>query len=148
MKKLVLVGMLLTLLVTTSMAMAAKPGSEVRGDGKVQIGGNAVSVSQIHVNAWVDGDGVAHGTLDWIGGVSPGTVPPAFPWRMDVTSIDVSGNTAEVCWVVVHSVVPADIGVASCFDFTDNRATGAPDEIASAFDGVDVPIEAGNIIVR
>ena len=40
----------------------------------------------------------------------------------------------------LHSVAPGDIGVEGCFDFTDNSATGAPDEI----DGE--PIEAGNII--
>ena len=142
MKKLLLVAVLLALLATTSVAMAAQPGSEVRGHGKVQIGDPAdVSVSQIGVNAWLDTNG-AHGTLDWIGGVGSDTVPPAFPWHMDVTSIDLSGNTAEVCWVVVHSVAPGDIGVEGCFDFTDNSASGAPDEI----DGE--PIEAGNIIVR
>jgi hypothetical protein len=61
---------------------------------------------------------------------------------MDVTSIDVTGNTATVCWVVVHSVFPDDIGADGCFDFTDNRATGSPDEI----DGE--PIQAGNIVIR
>ncbi len=141
MVKLVLVGMLLALLATSSVAIGAQPGSEVRGQAKVQIGGDAVSVSHIEVNAWLDEDG-AHGTLDWIGGVGPDTVPPAFPWHMDVTSIDLSGNTAEVCWVVVHSVVPGDIGTEDCFAFTDNRATGAPDEINGE------PIEAGNIVVR
>ena len=38
MKKLVLLPMLLALLVVASVAMAAQPGSEVRGHGKVQIG--------------------------------------------------------------------------------------------------------------
>lgn len=142
MKKLVLLPMLLALLATTSVAIAAQPGSEVRGHGKVQLFGDTVSVSQIDVNAWLDGDGVAQGTLDWIGGVGPDTVPPAYPWHMDVKSIAVSGTTATVCWVVVHSVVPGDIGADGCFDFTDNRAVGVPDEI----DGE--PIEAGNIIVR
>jgi len=142
MKKLVLLPMLLALLVVASVAMAAQPVSEVRGHGKVQIGDPAVvSVSQIAVNAWTDANGV-HGTLEWIGGVGPDTVPPAYPWHMDVTSIDVTGNTAHVEWVVVHSVVPEDIGVTGFFDFTDNRATGAPDTI----DGE--PIEAGNIVVR
>ena len=102
MKKLLLVAVLLALLATTSVAMAAQPGSEVRGHGKVQIGDpEDVSVSQIDVNAWLDTNGAAPGTLDWIGGVGSDTVPPAFPWHMDVTSIALSGNTAEVCWVVV-----------------------------------------------
>jgi hypothetical protein len=139
--------MLLALLVVASVAMAAKPASEVRGHGKVQLGDPAdVSVSQIDVNAWLDENG-AHGTLDWIGGVGSDTVPPAYPWHMAVTSIEVSGNTAEVCWVVVHSVVPEDIGSDGCFDFTDNGATSAPDEIDFAGEP-GVPIEAGNIIVR
>jgi hypothetical protein len=142
MKKLVLLPMLLALLVVASVAMAAQPGSEVRGHGKVQIGDPAdVSVSQIVVDAWTDADGV-HGMLEWTGGVGPDAVPPAVPWHMDVTSIDVTGNTATVCWVVVHSVFPDDIGADGCFDFTDNRATGSPDEI----DGE--PIQAGNIVIR
>lgn len=125
-----------------SSALAA-PQSEVRGHGKVQLGDATISVSQINVNAWLDENGVAHGMLNWTGGVPIGSVvPPAYPWQMDVTSIEFSGNTATVCWVVVHSVVPEDIGIADCFDFTDNGATGTTDQI----DGV--AIEAGNIIVR
>ena len=100
-----------------------------------------VSVSQIDVNAWLDTNGASPGTLEWIGSVVSDTVPPAFPWHMDVTSIALSGNTAEVCWLSFDSVAPGDIGVEGYFDFTDNSATGAPDEI----DGE--PIEAGNIIV-
>lgn len=125
-----------------SAALAA-PQSEVRGQGKVQLGGDDISVSHISVNAWLDDNGVAHGMMNWTGGVTIGAVvPPAYPWHMNVTSIDFSGNTATVCWVVVHSVVPDDIGISDCFDFTDNSATGEPDEILG------IPIEAGNIIVR
>lgn len=136
-KKLALLPLLLAALAMASVAMAAKPVSQVRGQGKVQLGTD-VSVSHVSVNAWADGAGVAHGSLEWVGGVSPGTQPPAYPWHMDVTSIQVSGNTATVCWVVVLAPVPEDIGIDGCFDFTD----GAPDSI----DGV--PIQAGNIIVR
>ena len=142
MKKLVFVLMLLALLVTPSLALAGKPRYEVRGQGKVQLFGDDVSVSHVSVNAWVNGNGVAQGRLTWVGGVSPNALPTAYPWQMDVTSIEISGNTATVCWVVVHAVVPEDIGIEDCFDFTDNRATGAPDEISG------VPLEAGNIIVR
>ena len=143
MKKIVLgVATVLVVLIAASVAMAAKPGSQVRGQGKVQIGDPATtSVSHISVNAWADSDGVAHGTVEWTGGVGP-NVPPPVPWHTDVTSIDISGNTAEVCFVVVHSVFPADIGITSCLDFTDNAATNAPDEIEGA------PIQGGNIIVR
>ena len=60
MKKLVFVLMLLALLVTPSLALAGKPRYEVRGQGKVQLFGDDVSVSHVSVNAWVDGDSVAH----------------------------------------------------------------------------------------
>ena len=139
MKKLLLVGVVLALGVTTSVAMAGKPGSQVRGQGKVQFGDPAAfSVSHISVNAWADGAGVAHGSLEWVGGVGPDTRPPAYPWHMAVTSIDVTGNTAKVCWVVVKAPIPGDIGITDCFDFTD----GAPDTINGE------SIQAGNITVR
>lgn len=142
MKKVVLgVAMVLVLLVATSVAMAAKPGSQVRGQGKVQIGDATHSVSHISVNAWAGSDGVAHGTVEWTGGVTAGTSPTSDPWHTAVTSIAVSGNTAHVCFVVVHSVIASEIGITDCLDFTDNAATSAPDEI----DGV--PIQAGNITV-
>lgn len=126
---------------SASPALAA-PQGEVCGQGKVQLPANVpVTVSHISVNAWLDENG-AHGQLTWVGGVTPDTVPRAYPWQMDVTSIEFAGNTAKVCWEVVHSVVSEDIGFSDCFDFTDNGATGAPDEI------VGQPLESGNIIVR
>jgi hypothetical protein len=150
MKKFIVVGMVLALGVTASMAIASgKPGSQVRGQGKVQIGDPAeVSVSHISVNAWVDGAGVARGSLEWIGGVGPDTIPPAFPWHIKVTSIAVAGNTARVCGVVVKSPTPADVGTEVCFNFTDG-----PDTIQVDFGGPDPldppsPLQAGNIIVR
>lgn len=142
MKKIVLgVAVVLVLLVATSVAMAGKSGSQVLGQGKVQLG-TGVSVSHISVNAWLDGNGVPHGMVQWTGGVPAGTHPTPDPWHSDVTSIEASGNTATVCFVVVHSVIPSEIGSTSCKVFTDNGATGVPDTI----DGV--PIQAGNIIVR
>ena len=147
MRKLVVVGIVLALGVTASMAMASgKPGSQVRGAGKVQLGDSATtSVSHISVNAWVDGAGVARGSLQWTGGVSFDSNPTAFPWHLDVTSIDVSGNTARVCFVVVSSPNPDDLGVPSCFDFTD----GSPDTIHSDFNpGPASSLQAGNITIR
>jgi hypothetical protein len=143
MKKIVLgVAMVLVLLVATSVAMAAKPASQVRGQGTVQLGDAALySVSHIAVNAWLDGNGAPHGTVQWTGGVPAGTVPTPDPWHTDVTSIDISGNTAEVCFVVTHAVIGSEIGLTSCKTFVDNAATSAPDTI----DGV--PIQAGNITV-
>jgi hypothetical protein len=130
---------LFSALIVTSLAMAGKPATQVRGQGKVQLGDPAdVSVSHVSVNAWADGAGVAHGSLEWVGGVGPDTKPTAYPWHMNVTSIDVIGNTATVCWVVVLAPVPDDTGIEDCFVFTD----GTPDTIAAQ------PIKAGNIIVR
>jgi hypothetical protein len=146
MKKFVVAVMMLALGVSASMAIASgTPGSQVRGAGEVQLGDSATaSVSHISVNAWVDGAGVARGSLEWTGGVGPTIRPPAYPWHMDVTSIDVSGNTARVCWVVVLAAVPADIGTESCFDFTDG-----PDMIHADFNpGPASLLQAGNIIVR
>ena len=144
MKKIVLgVAMVLVLLVVTSVAMAGKPGSQVRGQGEVQLGDAATySVSHIAVSAWLDGNGVPHGTVQWTGGVPAGTVPTPDPWHTAVTSIDmISGNTAKVCFVVTHSVIGSEIGSTSCKTFVDNAATSTPDTI----DGV--PIQAGNITV-
>lgn len=146
MKKLVLVALLsLALLVTASVAMAAKPASQVRGQGTVQITGAGTSVSHIAVNAWLDGNGVPHGMVQWTGGVPAGTKPTPDPWHTAVTSIDFTGNTVEVCFVVVHSVIPSEIGLTDCLTFTDNAATGTPDTIDHGHGPV--PIQAGNITV-
>ena len=108
----------------------------------MQLFSEDLSVGEININAWLDDNGVAHGMMNWVGTIPAGIVPPAIPWHIAVTDIDFFGNTATVCGVVVHSVFPEDIGLDVCFDLTDNRATGEPDEIN------DTPIEAGNIIVR
>jgi hypothetical protein len=147
MKKLVLLPMLLALLATTSAAMGAggaQSVSTVQGHGKVQFAGNPLpNVSQINVNAWLDGAGVAHGSMGWVGGfVGKGSkAGPADPWDIAVTDITVNGNTATVCGIVAHSVFPSEIGLSQCFDFTDNSASGTPDTID------DVAIQAGNIIL-
>ena len=127
----------------SATATAGKPASQVRGQGKVQLGDAAeVSVSHIAVNAWLDGNEVPHGTVQWTGGVPAGTVPTPDPQHTAVTSIDmISGNTAKVCFIVTHAVIGSEIGSTSCKTFVDNAATSAPDSI----DGV--PIQAGNITV-
>ncbi|PYK47341.1 MAG: hypothetical protein DME20_12340 [Verrucomicrobia bacterium] len=88
------------------------------------------SDAQISVNAWLDANGVAHGTVVWVGGTThrrPGG--PADPWLIDVTEIIFDGNTAHVIGVVVHSVFPEEIGIVVPFDFRDNSGTNQPDEI-------------------
>jgi hypothetical protein len=104
--------------------------------------------SQVSVNAWLDINGVAHGTVVWVGGITP-RMPggPADPWLIEVTEVTFEGNTAHVFGVVVHSVFPEEIGIGVPLDFTDNTGTGQPDEMG-VFGGDSFPIIAGNIIVR
>ena len=104
--------------------------------------------SQVSVNAWLDTNGVAHGTVVWVGGITP-RVPggPADPWLIDITEIIFDGNTAHVFGVVVHSVFPEEIGIGVPLDFKDNSGTGQPDEMG-VFGSDLFPIVAGNIIVR
>ncbi len=149
MKKLVLLPMLLALLATTSVAMGAggtQSVSTVQGHGKVQFGEGTnplPNVSQITVNAWLDGAGAAHGTMGWVGGfVGKGSkAGPADPWNLAVTDITVNGNTVSVTGIVVHSVFPSEIGLTQTFDFVDNGASGTPDTING------VAIQAGNIVI-
>jgi hypothetical protein len=134
------------LLLRLSPAIATAQTS-VQGQG---VGRNDPPYSDAHisVNAWLDANGVAHGTVVWVGGTThrrPGG--PADPWLIDVTQIIFDGNTAHVIGVVIHAVFPEEIGIVVPFDFTDNSGTGQPDEIG-VFGGASFPIVAGNIIVR
>jgi hypothetical protein len=104
--------------------------------------------SQISVNALLDTNVVGHGTVVWVGGVTPRLRGgPADPWLIEVTEITFSGNTAHVFGVVVHSVFPEEIGIGVPLDFTDNSGTAQPDEIG-VFGGDSFPIIAGNITVQ
>jgi hypothetical protein len=102
--------------------------------------------SQVSVDAWLDDDGVAHGTVVWVGDVIPAQPGgPADPWILDVQDLFVfgpNGNSAVVVAVIVHSVFPDDIGTMQILTFTDNSGTGLPDEFEFA------PIVAGNFTVR
>ncbi len=121
--------------------------TSVQGHGKV-LNDEPFSDAEISVNAWLDTNGVAHGTVVWVGGTTPRRPGgPADPWLIDVTQIIFDGNTAHVFGVVVHSVFPEEIGIEVPFDFTDNSRTGQPDEMG-VFGGASVPIVAGNVIVR
>lgn len=133
-------------LVGLSPAIATAQTS-VQGFGRVP-NDPPFSDALISVNAWLDPNGIAHGTVVWVGGTThrrPGG--PADPWLIDVTEITFDGNTAHVFGVVIHSVFPEDIGIGVPLDFTDNNGTGAPDEIG-VFGGDSFPIIAGNFIVR
>src|SRR4029077_13677645 len=84
-------GIFAVLLLGLGPAIATAPQRSVQGQGQVQLFADGSSVSHIAVNAWLDRNGVAHGTVDWIGGVPPGTVPTAFPWHISVTEIIFNG---------------------------------------------------------
>src|SRR5206468_7983306 len=121
--------------------------TSVQGHGEVP-NDPPFSDTQMSVNAWLDTNSVAHGTVVWVGGTTPRRPGgPADPWLIDVTQIIFDGNTAHVFGIVVHSVFPEEIGIVVPFDFRDNSGTGQPDEIG-VFGGDLFPIVAGNIIVR
>jgi hypothetical protein len=129
-----------------SFTPIATAGS-VSGHGKVVLN-PSFSTAQISVDAWTDDEGVAQGTVIFVGDVptshpesSSGPAGPADPWLMEVTEITFDGNTAYVIAVVVHSVFPSEIGTELEIIFTDNSATGEPDEIDF------ISIDAGNITV-
>jgi len=129
------------------VAPAIALSESVIGHGKVLNGGG--SPSQISVHAWRDTDGSIHGSVTWIGDITPGIFPKggiADPWFLDVVDIEVEGNTAYVLAVVVHSLFPEDIGTEVNFIFIDNSATGTPDEIDTDFGGSG-EIVAGNVTV-
>jgi hypothetical protein len=130
-----------------SLCPAIATAQSVRGHGKVD-NGPGISASEITVDAWLDAQGVAHGSMDWIGDIlntppESGNRPagPADPWHIDVTEIIFNANSAYVVGVVTHSVFPTDIGKIVIFTFTDNSHLGLPDEIDGQF------ILAGNFTV-
>jgi hypothetical protein len=132
-------GILAVLVCAFSPAVALAGGS-VRGHGKLPEPG--LSTSQISVDAWLDDNGIAYGTMTWIGDIVPEHPGgPADPWLIDVQDIIFDGNTAYVFGVVAHSVFPEDIGTVVAMIFTDNSGTGVPDEINYT------PIVAGQISV-
>lgn len=143
----------LTLLLSGLITTTAKAQGEVSGVGVIRFShgapdGNHFSV--VHVNAWLDDEGVAHGTLQWVGD-APQTLPaggstgfpggPALPYIAEVTAIYCLGDgTVGVEGVVIASPQSVGNGFGVYFDFTDNSA-GGPDMINFQ------PIQAGNIIV-
>ena len=125
-----------------NLGPAVAMADAVRGFGKVQLDPAPLSISEISVDACLDDDGVAYGTIAWIGD-SPFGIPggPADPFIIDVQDIVFDGNTAYVTGVVVASPEGLFNGFVETLIFTDNSGTGEPDEID------DTPIVAGNITV-
>jgi hypothetical protein len=102
------------------------------------------------VNAWLDRDGTAHGTVTYEGDVFqplPGGQTgfrggPSGAWHMVVTDLYFIGNTAWVSVTVVDAPNKQDVGIQTQETFTDNSGTGEPDQIDGA------PIDAGRISIR
>jgi hypothetical protein len=125
----------------------------VRGSGIVRYDHGAKDgenyFSTISVNAWLDEDGFAQGSVSWKGdwpqglpggsGYIPGG--PAVPYAYKVTDLYFDGNTVYVEAVVIAAPDKNAIGSYNVFTFTDNSGTDDPDEING------VPIDSGSIIV-
>jgi len=132
-----------------ALCPAVATAQSVRGQGEYPSGVPFISNSHISVDAWVDREGVVHGSIADTGGVSFGVRGGlADPWFIEVVALRIDGNTAYVVGVVTHSLFPSDIGTVLFFRFTDNSGTGEPDEISFDFGDVGLPIVAGNITVR
>ena len=129
----------------------------VRGHGGLSGGFESsfgiVLPSQISVDAWLDDDGEAHGSVTWIGD-SPffpgepdvGTGGPAYPYKLDVVDMVIWGNFAIVWSVVAESPDKSAVGEPVVFFFLDNSDFDEPDEIGSSYFG-GTPLDAGNITV-
>lgn len=107
--------------------------------------------SKVAVDAWLDGDGVARGTISWQGDfpLNPAeAIPggPSQPFLLDVTDLLVIGNMAWVEGVVISSVQGNANGQFYSFLFTDNSDIDARDEIAGPFGGPG-PIDSGSYTV-
>ena len=138
-----------------ALSPAAASAQSVKGEGTsfydngVPDGGNYFE--HIAVNAWLDDDGVAHGTVAWIGDTFiglPGNVNfwglggPADPFILDVTDLYFDGRTAVVGGFVTASPGGQANGGYFILSFTDNSGTDEPDEINGS------PIDVGQITVR
>jgi hypothetical protein len=90
-------GIAVAILFGLSPAFAVAGGS-VHGHGEVFYQ-EGVSPGQISIDAWLDETGVAHGMIEWEGGVllhNGFRGGPADPWHIDVLAISFDGNTAHV----------------------------------------------------
>lgn len=105
----------------------------------------------IAIDAWLDEEGDAHGTMIWEGDIAkvpPASGPPEYtagpslPYILDVMDIVFDGNNTFVIGIVVNSPVHTDEGSVAAFSFTDRSGTGDRDLI----DGE--PTDAGNYTVR
>lgn len=153
------IATMLTLSVGTPPATAQ---SEVFGSGFVNYVKTGspywwTKFSHTAVNAWLDENGVAHGTVAWEGDTNRIPIGRdvdgngqelivgglAAPWFIAVTDIYFfDGNSAWVTGIVVSAPNPEEIGSDAVFFFTDNSGTGEPDQLNFN------PIDAGNFTIR
>jgi hypothetical protein len=144
-------AMSLTDLRPQSIGGPAQPVDSVRGSALwhdvsgLPDGGNYHD--KISINAWLDPDGTAHGTIAWTSEYNPlpgggGRTISGFPYIIRVDTLIISGNTAHIEGVVVNSgQQPGDIGLRISFDVVDN-GRGSLDELNGDL------IQAGNLTVR
>jgi hypothetical protein len=100
----------------------------VRGHGEIgqQNGQKPVGeqINSIDVNAWLDGNGNVHGRVIWNWSHNNGQGSPqqgSYPWYMQVTTLQISGNAAYIEATVVRSPKsPGDVGTHVGFWIYDN----------------------------
>ncbi len=139
MTKLVLVLMLFALLAIPSAAMAAQPVHAVRGHGIYDLTPPS-SIDSISINATADANGVAAGTVVWLANY---LAPPEQPapdwvgwiWKIEVTSLAVTGNVATIGGTVVaDNRFPGNIGCQVGFIVTDNGNGAANPDVLELVD--------------
>jgi len=144
-----------------AQAQASPPVHNVNGGGVFFLeagraqGGNLIE--HISINAQLDADGSAHGsissTIVWVSVPPPGGHPDPFgtgtPIHYEVTNLVVAGNSAFISAVVVFAPdFPEFVGFVSYFEVVDHD--GPPDSGDTvSIDGFDLPpLAAGNYRVR
>lgn len=132
-----------------AVAQGSRPIAEIRGHATFQSGGVGSPSDHISINAWLDGAGVAHGSVAWRS-ASHGFMPPApdiYPWHLAVTNLLIMGNQAFIeAVVVVSPQAPQDVGIPGFFTVVDHGSP-ASDEI-SVYCGPLGSINTGNFRVR
>ena len=139
MTRLMLVLMLFALLAIPSASMAAQPVHVVR-DTASTTSRRLHGSDQISINATVDANGVASGRVVWLANY---LAPPEQPapdwvgciWKIEVTSLTVTGNVAtNGGTVVADNRFPVNIGCQVGFVVTDNGSgTANPDVLQLVF---------------
>jgi hypothetical protein len=138
-------------LTTSPVGGGGKPIFKVTGNGGIgkQVGfkDGYQYLDHVSVNAWLDAEGRAHGTMNWSYIWTYDSVPqrggrrPGDPWHMRVDTLVVNGNTAHIEGVVVSAENRGGIGYRVSWDIVDN-GSGKSDLLNGAL------LESGNFTVR